>query len=166
VSNADDVAVARRAAGGDLAAFGVLVRGHQSALRRFCRRLAVEEGDDIAQEAMVKAWRAIGQYRGDASFSTWLQRIALRLFLDRKRRAPAPEWPEPGAWSHPDRKIAIDRALARLPVRERAAALLVFGEGLSHSEAASAMALPLGTLKSVVARAPARLLPLLEGAWE
>lgn len=158
-----DFGVAKRAAGGDLAAFAVLVREHQSALRRFTRRLAGDEGDDIAQEAMVKAWRAIGQYRGDAAFPTWLQRIALRLYLDRRRTAPAPV-PEPAIPpADPDQRIAIDAALAALPERERIAAVLVFAEGHSHGEAAGMMGVPLGTLKSLVARARTRLLPLLEG---
>jgi len=158
-----DLGVARRAAGGDLAAFGVLVREHQAGLRRFTRRLAGDEGDDIAQDAMVKAWKAIGQYRGDAAFSTWLQRIALRLFLDRKRLATPPASEMPAVTPHPDRRIAIDRALAVLPPRERAAAVLVFAEGHSHGEAADMLGLPLGTLKSIVARARAALLPMLEG---
>ncbi len=158
-----DLGVAKRAARGDLAAFAVLVKDHQSALRRFCRRLAGDEGDDIAQDAMVKAWKAIGQYRGDAAFSTWLQRIALRLFLDRKRTATAPENVEAEPAPHPDQRIAIDRALAALPPRERVAAVLVFAEGHSHGEAAALMDVPLGTLKSIVARARERLLPLLDG---
>ena len=163
MSLAADLGVVRRAAGGDLAAFAGLVREHQSALRRFARRLAGDDGDDLAQEAFLKAWKAIGQYRGDAAFSTWLQRIALRLFLDGKRSAPEPVMPEAEVQHNPDRRIAIDRALAGLPPRERAAAVLVFADGQSHTEAAEAMGLPLGTLKSLVARARARLLPLLEG---
>jgi DNA-directed RNA polymerase specialized sigma24 family protein len=59
--------------------------------------------------------------------------------------------------------LALDRALAALGPRERAAALIVFGEGHSHSEAATMLRLPLGTLKSLVARARAALIPLLEG---
>ena len=158
-----DLGVAKRAAGGDLAAFAVLVHDHQSALRRFTRRLAGDDGDDIAQDAMVKAWRAIDQYRGDAAFSTWLQRIALRLFLDRRRMSPEPLAEEAPSTEDPDRRIAIDRALAALPPRERAAAVLVFAEGHSHGEAAELMAVPLGTLKTLVARARTQLLPLLEG---
>jgi RNA polymerase sigma-70 factor (ECF subfamily) len=163
VNHGADLGVARRAAAGDLAAFAVLVREHQSALRRFARRLAGDDGDDLAQEALLKAWKAIGQYRGDAAFSTWLQRILLRLFLDRKRAAPEPLMPEVEPRQHPDRRIAIDRALGGLALRERAAAVLVFAEGHSHTEAAEAMGVPLGTLKSLVARARTRLLPLLEG---
>ena len=163
MSRKDDLGVARRAAGGDLAAFAVLVKDHQEGLRRFARRLAGDDGDDIAQDAMVKAWRAIATYRGDAAFSTYLQRIALRLYLDRRRAAPAPMPDAEEVQSDPDRRIAIDAALAMLPIRERAAAVLVFGERHSHGEAAALMGIPLGTLKSLVARARARLLPLLEG---
>ena len=57
----------------------------------------------------------------------------------------------------------MDRALAALGPRERAAALLVFGEGHSHAEAARALGVPLGTLKSIVARARSALIPVLEG---
>ena len=164
MNRAHDLAVAKRAAGGDLAAFGVLVSEHQSGLRRFARRLASDEGDDIAQEAMVKAWRSIGQYRGDAAFGTWLQRIALRLYLDRRRGTPAPNEVDVASPSDPDRKIAVENALQSLPIRERAAAVLVFAEGYSHVEAANVMGVPLGTLKSLVGRARTRLQPLLEGA--
>ena len=62
-----------------------------------------------------------------------------------------------------EQRVAIDRALAALPDRERAAALLVFAEGHSHSEAAAMLDIPLGTLKSVIGRARTALTPLLEG---
>jgi RNA polymerase sigma factor (sigma-70 family) len=161
--------LARQAAAGDLAAFGVLVRSHEASLRRYTRRLAGDEGDDIAQDALLAAWRALGQWRGDGSFAGWLRRIATRRYLDRQRRAaprsfdeldPALGAPDCG----PDRRLAVDRALGSLRPRERAAALLVFGEGHSHAEAAAMLGLPLGTLKSIVARARAALIPLLEGA--
>ena len=159
--------MARRAAGGDLAAFGELVRSHEASLRRYTRRLAGDEGDDIAQDALLAAWRALGQWRGDGSFAGWLRRIATRRYIDRQRRAgprglveidPAMAAPH----CAPDRQIAVDRALGTLRPRERAAALLVFGEGYSHAEAAVMLDLPLGTLKSIVARARAALIPLVE----
>ena len=144
------------------------MRSHEASLRRYTRRLAGDEGDDIAQDALLAAWRALGQWRGDGSFAGWLRRIATRRYLDRQRRAaprssagidPAIAAP----LSPPDRRIAVDRALAALPPREKAAALLVFAEGYSHTEAAAMLDLPLGTLKSIVARARAALIPLLEG---
>ncbi len=168
MTDADEADLVRRAARHDLAAFAALVRRHEPPLRRYTRRLAGDEGDDIAQESMLAAWRALGQWRGDGSFAGWLRTIATRRFLDRQRRAgPAMFAPLDSDIAAPvggeDRRIAIDRALASLPPRERAAALLVFGEGHSHGEAAVMLGLPLGTLKSIIARARAALIPLLEG---
>ena len=161
--------MARRAAGGDLAAFGALVRGHEASLRRYTRRMAVDEGDDIAQDTFLAAWQKIAEWRGDGSFAGWLRRIATRRYLDRQRRAGPRNFAQldpamAASDCAPDRRIAVDRALAALAPRERAAALLVFGERYSHTEAAAMLGLPLGTLKSVVARARAALIPLLEGA--
>lgn len=159
----------RRAARGNLAAFGALVRAHEAPLRRYTRRLAGFDGDDIAQDALLSAWRALSQWRGDGSFAGWLRKIATRRFLDGQRRAGPRSFAEidpnqAASEQAPDRRIAVDRALASLPPRERAAVLLVFAEGHSHVEAAAILGLPLGTLKSIVARARIALIPLLEGA--
>lgn len=137
-------------------------------LRRYTRRLAGDEGDDIAQETLLAAWRALDQWRGDGSFAGWLRRIATRRYLDRQRRAASRGLAEreidlalrPSA---PDRRLQIDRALGTLQPRERAVAVLVFAEGYSHAEAAALLDLPLGTLKSIVSRTRAALVPLLEG---
>lgn len=158
----------RRAAGGDLAAFAALVRSHEASLRRYTYRLAGDEGDDIAQDALLAGWRSLNQWRGDGSFGGWLRRIATRCFLNRKRRAVSRSLTEINlatATQHSpsDHQIAINRALGTLQPRERAAALLVFGEGYSHAEAAAMLDLPLGTLKSIVVRARVALIPLLEG---
>lgn len=158
--------MARRAAAGDLSAYGALVRAHEASLRRYTQRLAADEGDDIAQDALLAGWQKIGQWRGDGSFAAWLRRIATRRYFDRQRRAGARNFaqidPNMAATDFtPDRRIAVDRAMAALGPRERAAALLVFGERYSHAEAAAILGLPLGTLKSIVARARAALIPLL-----
>lgn len=169
MNDAAEAELVRRAAGQDLAAFAALVQLHEPRLRQFTRRLAGDNGDDIAQEALLAAWRALGQWRGDGSFAGWLRTIATRRFLDCQRRAGPKHFAEidpttVAADAGTERRIAVDQALAALPPRERAAALLVFGEGHSHGEAAAALGLPLGTLKSIVARARAALIPLLEGA--
>lgn len=165
-----EVELIERAGRGDLVAFAGLVRAHEAALRRYTRRLAGDEGDDIAQDALLAAWRAISQWRGDGSFAAWLRTIATRQFLDRHRTAsgrtqivPIDFIREEGCDGGPEQRIALDLALAALGVRERAAALVVFGEGHSHVEAAAILGLPLGTLKTLVARARAALIPLLEG---
>lgn len=144
----------------------MLVRTHEASLRRYTRRLAAEEGDDIAQDALLAAWRALGSWRGDGSFAGWLRRIAVRKFLDRQRRTPEFQFLKIDATdacpsAEPDRRIAVGQALSMLPPRERAAALLVYGEGYSHPEAAVMLGLPLGTLKSLVGRARSALVPLL-----
>jgi RNA polymerase sigma factor (sigma-70 family) len=145
------------------------VRVHEGPLRRYLRRLADDEADDLAQEALLAAWRNLRQWRGEGNFAAWLRQIATRRFLDRVRRDknlsldPAAIDSPSSITSSLDQRIAVDKALAGLPPRERAAALLVFAEGHSHSEAAVILSVPLGTLKSLVARARARLIPLLEG---
>lgn len=171
LSEIGEAELVRRAARGDLAAFAALVRAHEATLRRFTRRLAGDDGDDIAQDALLAAWRALGQWRAEGSFGAWLRTIATRRFLDRRRadagRAQltaldpiaSPEF-DPDI----DQRLTLERALATLGPRERAAALILFGEGHSHSEAAAMLGLPLGTLKSLVARARVALIPLLEGA--
>lgn len=159
-----------RAANGDLAAFAVLVRTHEGALRRYTRRLAGDEADDIAQDALLAAWRALNKWRGEGSFAAWLRTIATRAFLDRHRAAsrrgqlvPIDTAEEQGSVGAADQRVALDLALAALNAHERAAALIVFGEGHSHVEAAAILGLPLGTVKSHIARARAALIPLLEG---
>jgi RNA polymerase sigma-70 factor (ECF subfamily) len=97
-------------------------------------------------------------------------RIAWRSFLsDRRGRRDEVGLEEAAVGSHgsdPDAAIDVDNALARLEPRERAAAVLCLGEGWSHTEAANILDLPLGTLKSIVARARAQLIRHLEGAGE
>lgn len=163
-----DELLAGKAAAGDAAAFTELVRRHERRVRAFLSRLTRGQGaDDLAQETFMKAWRMAGAWRGEGSYEGWLLRIAWREFLSRRRkRSEEPAEPdEAEAWQIPDAEGRLDvgRALARLPERERAAALLCFGEGCSHSEAAAILGLPLGTLKSVVARARAALVRQLEG---
>ncbi|MEM8827244.1 MAG: RNA polymerase sigma factor, partial [Pseudomonadota bacterium] len=88
-----DAVLAINAAQGDRAAFAGLVARHQGALRAYCRRLAPgaeDSGDDIAQEALVRAWTSLPQLADPARFRPWLFRIAWRCFLQQaRRRKPA-----------------------------------------------------------------------------
>ena len=160
--------IARVIQADDRAAFGELVRRHQPVVRGFLRRMlggAGDLADDIAQETFIKAHRALHGFRGGATFSSWLCAIAaneLRAeWRRRKRRAEFGE-EEAGdsltcADSEPGMQRDIAAGLARLSEAQRAALVLCCEHGLTHEEAATALALPLGTLKSHLARGKARL---------
>ena len=163
-SNDEDLALSRRAAGGDGAAFAMLVEKYERPLRGFlARAIGPEHADDVAQEAFIKAWRAAGQYDGRARYSTWLTRIAWRCRLDALRRERQTETLDESADYAPPSGEAEDM-LARLSETERAALVLCEGHGWTHAEAAELLALPLGTLKSTVARAKAKCRAMWEGA--
>lgn len=154
------------AAAGDLGAFAGLVRAHEPALRSMLRRLAGDAADDIAQDTFIAAWRSAGTWRQDGSYRAWLLRIAWRQFLTYRRKSrptePLEHAEDLGAAPCAERKAEVEQALARLGPRERMAALLCFAEGFSHGEAAAIMGVPLGTLKSLAARARRELAQCLE----
>jgi len=161
--NDEDLALSRRVAGGDNAAFAMLVEKYERPLRSFlARTVAPDIADDIAQDAFLKAWRAAAQYDGRARYSTWLTRIAWRCRIDRMRKEREGEPSEEGSCA--PAALEIDDMLARLSEGERAALVLCEGHGWTHAEAAELLALPLGTLKSTVARAKAKCRTMWEGA--
>jgi RNA polymerase sigma factor (sigma-70 family) len=164
--NDEDLALSRRAAGGDAGAFAMLVENHERALRSFlARTFGPDAADDIAQEAFLKAWRAAGQYDGRARYSTWLTRIAWRCRLDALRREGRANVVEESARHAAPHALEVDDMLARLSESERAALVLCEGHGWSHVEAAELLGLPLGTLKSTVARAKAKCRAMWEGVY-
>lgn len=158
----DTALVARVVADDDRIAFELLVRRHQSALRNFLRRLTrtdPDRADDLAQETLIKAYRAIASYAGQAKFATWLYRIAYTTFLnDQRRRFPETPFDEAqhlsevsdmeGAGIEAD----VDKLLGRLAVRQRAVFDLHYKKGMSHQEVAEALDVPLGTVKSDLMR--------------
>ena len=135
-------------------------------MRAMLRRLAGDNADDLAQETFLAAWRSTASWRQDGSYRSWLYRIAWRQFLSHRRRQRPIESLDAASdiAVEPDagRKAAIAEAMGRLGERERMAALLCFAEGYRHGEAATIMDLPLGTLKSLVARARRGLVEYLE----
>lgn len=158
------------AAAMDAAAFGVLVRTHQSAVRGFLRRLTRGDhalADDLAQETFLEAHRKLAQFRGDSPFAGWLCAIAWSRFLMTARRRklePLHDADEEAALPEGDSvlRLDIERAFARLRAPERAALTLCFALGFNHEEAAQALDIPLGTLKSHVARGREKLKTLLQ----
>ena len=161
--NDEDLALSRRAAAGDSAAFATLVEKYESPLRAFLFRMgAAEIADDIAQDAFLRAWRAAGQYDGRSRYSTWLTKIAWRCRLDELRRRRTAE-PLVEFAEAPSDTPEINDMLARLSESERASLVLCEGHGWTHQEAAEMLGLPLGTLKSAVARAKTKCRELWSG---
>jgi RNA polymerase sigma factor (sigma-70 family) len=164
----------REAVAGDAAAFGVLVRLHQSKLRGFLLRMTRGNhalADDLAQETFLEAFRKIAQF-GTGSFFGWLCAIAYSRYLmeARKRKLErldetddiAADVPEPQISSAA--KIDLEKAMARLAPAQRAALTMCFALGFSYEEAAAALNMPLGTLKSHVNRGREKMMGMLE-SW-
>jgi RNA polymerase sigma-70 factor (ECF subfamily) len=165
-----DEALAAAAARGDERAFDQLVRRHERVVRGFLTRLAgAVRADDLAQETFLTAWSKAAGFTGEGRYRGWLLRVAWRTFLmdvrSRGRRIPAyagaGEAPEPAHHGDAERDLIVEDALARLPEADRAAVVLCLVLGHSHREAADILEMPLGTLKTRVARGSARLLELL-----
>jgi RNA polymerase sigma-70 factor (ECF subfamily) len=155
------------AAAGNRAAFGSLVRMHQSRLRGFLRRLTRGDhalADDLAQDTFLEAWRKIGQFRGEGSFGGWLSAIAYRSYLmtARQRKLEPLEDDIAAAESSPELRLDLEKAMTRLSLPERAALTLCYALEYTNDEAADILTMPLGTVKSHVARGREKLRKLLE----
>jgi RNA polymerase sigma factor (sigma-70 family) len=165
-----EATVVALAMGGDAAAFCELVRRRQSALRNLLRRLSRDPAlaDDLAQQAFLKAWRALPKLRSVGAFGGWLRRLAVNTWLEHLRSAPPPTAELdtetlPAAATHgADEQLDLDRALAQLAADERLCVVLAYSEGMSHGEISTLTALPLGTVKSHIRRGGERLRALLE----
>lgn len=168
-----DAVLAGLAAGGDLRAFGDLVRRHGPAMHDLLRRMGATSSlaDDISQDALVAAFRAIRTYRAEASFSTWLKKIAARLYVRRRRGDLRPhlateqlddDAPGDHPGLHSDGRMDLESALAQLGPIERVCVSLCHGAGFTQVEIAEVLAIPLGTVKSHVLRGMVKLRRLLD----
>lgn len=161
---------------GDVAAFTELVHRRQSWLRNLLRRLARDPAlaDDLAQQVLLQAWRALPALRSVAAFGGWLRRLAVNAWLAELRAATPPtvsvdageDTRELASAGNPREggaaeALDLDRALERLAPDERLCVVLAYSEGMSHSEISAATELPLGTVKSHVRRGAERLRALL-----
>ena len=170
-----DADLVRAARAGSDTAFARLVERHQGAVRGFLRRTlggGWAEADDVAQETFLAAWGSLGRLRDPEGVRSWLCGIAWRKAQDRirsARRSAARDhaWLDeaetPAGISAEDR-IAMAGAMAELAPDVRACVALCLADGFSHGEAAGVLGLPLGTVKSHVARGRARLLKALGGS--
>ncbi|GAB3732731.1 RNA polymerase sigma factor RpoE [Luteimonas pelagia] len=176
---------------GDAAAFDLLVRRHQHRIAGLISRYVADwsEVQDVAQETFVRAWRAIGNFRGDAQFSTWLHRIAVNTaknhLVSHQRRPPTADIDAEDAEQFesggrlrdhdtPERELmrlqverAVMEAVEALPGELREAITLREAEGMSYEAIAERMDCPIGTVRSRIFRAreaiDERLRPLLDG---
>jgi RNA polymerase sigma-70 factor (ECF subfamily) len=159
-----DVELAAQAAGGDRLAYGELVRRHGSAVRGLLRRMGADSAtaDDLAQDAFMAGFEQVAEFRGDGTFGAWIKKIAARLYLKRVKREarlifsdsiePLEEISVKDASGDAASRIDLDEALKSLSRGERLCVSLCYGADWSHSEAAEALNIPIGTVKSHVKR--------------
>lgn len=164
-SDARLAALARR---GEESAFTELFRRHYDPVRAFAARMLLDvgEGEEVAQEAFVRAARGMASLRDDASFRSWLFQIAANLCRDAIRRRTAhrgklEELAREQTARGRETTRDIEAALAALGERERAAVVLVYYEGLNHAEAARALGCSEVTVSWRIHRAKKRLQKLL-----
>ena len=170
--------MALAAAGGDRAAVAAFVRRTQPEVWRVCARLGDRaEADDLTQEVYARALPALSRFRADASARTWLLQIVRHVCADHvrrssRRRALVDRLVQRGETSEaePPRvgEVELDAAIAALDHDRRAAFVLTQVVGLSYAEAAEVCEVPVGTIRSRVARARADLVEELraDGAAE
>jgi RNA polymerase sigma-70 factor (ECF subfamily) len=170
------VAACRR---GEREAFDVLVARYQRPIYRLCYRYVNnhEDANDLAQDAFLKAWRAISSFRGESAFSTWLYRIAVNACLNHRalKRPLTQELPEvlvdprPGAEAEAERDDEARRvraAVSRLPDRQRATLILKIYHDLTHEEVAGILGSSVGTVKANLFHALANLRRQMGAAGE
>lgn len=162
MSKTDDLRWASQVAlFGDKSAFDKLTRKYQSSIRRFFLNLTMGDGplsDDLAQETFIKAWLNMTSFKGLASFSTWLYRIAYNVYYDdvRSRKSYADidtfeiDRMHQSQNEYSPEKADICTALARLRKEEQTAILLFYMEDRTHPEISKIMNCPLGTVKTYI----------------
>jgi RNA polymerase sigma-70 factor (ECF subfamily) len=186
-----DLALVERVQRGERSAFDVLVLRYQQKVLKLVLRYIRDpmEAEDVAQEAFIKAFRAIGSFRGDSAFYTWIYRIAINtaknaLVASKRRpvsfgidvqdpeqgdleaRLTDGETPEQLALTEEIRET-VNAAMGDLPEELRTAIVLREIDGLSYEEIAASMDCPVGTVRSRIFRAreaiDRRLRPIFAG---
>ena len=186
-----DQALVERVQAGDKQAFGLLVTKYQRKLLRLVSRIVKDpaEAEDVAQEAFIKAYRALATFRGESAFYTWLYRIGVntaknwlaangrRMYASTDIRDDDDEPVNEGDLlpdvETPERMLmtkqigdTVNAAMEELPDELRTAVTLREIEGLSYEDSAQVMDCPIGTVRSRIFRAreaiAGKLRPLLD----
>lgn len=166
MSASDDQTDVDRVLSGDISAFEGLVCRWQGPLVNLAYRFCRDRGraEDMAQEAFLRAYRGLAQWRRDAAFSTWLFALATNLYRSELRRIPAPhlsldEVAEPrdprppgGCLEDDDRDHAVRNAVLALPAKYREALVLFYFHEKDVAAAAQSLGLSEGTVKSRLSR--------------
>ncbi len=171
MSAAEDAAAVQQVLGGDAGAFEGIVRRWQGPLVNLAYRFCRDRGraEEMAQEAFLRAYRALDHWRREATFSTWLFALATNLYCSELRRIPArmvaledvaePRDPRAidGGFEQGDQERAVRRAVHALPAKYREAVTLFYFHEMDIGAASQSLSLPEGTLKARLSRARAIL---------
>jgi RNA polymerase sigma-70 factor, ECF subfamily len=170
-----------RAQHGDVDAFGDLYRQHAGRVFALCLRMTGDrvQAQELMQDVFVRAWERLRSFRGEASFVSWLHRLAVNVVLtgartDRRREARVAlaedlaavegdfgTWRKHGAATDPGTAIDLEQAIAALPPGARTAFVLHDVEGYSHAEIAELTGLAEGTIRAQLHRARKLLMETL-----
>ena len=169
----DDSLLVRRAKRGDQNAVDALLRVHYDTVRAICHRIVINKSDaeDATQMALISIVRAIPSFDGRSKFSTWIYRIATNAALDevrRIKRRPLPTDKE-SVYDSPagdqtqavDAQMDVSAALAQLPEEYRTTIVLRHVADLDYEEIAAIQGVPVGTVRSRLARGRAQLAEIL-----
>ncbi len=162
----DDQSLALRAREGDMRAFEQLYRLYSGRVHAVCLRLAGNRtlAEECTQDAFVKAWESLKNFRGDSSFGTWVHRIAVNAVLERHRtQLRQAAWVTsgdedamaavPGGDADPGHGLDLEQCIAELPPAARMVFVLFDVEGHTHEEIAGMTGLAVGTSKAHLHRA-------------
>lgn len=155
---------------GDRSAFAAFVRDTQGEVWRFCASLVDRDhADDLTQDVYVRAMRAAPRFRGDASARTWLLTIARRTCADairsrQRRRGLQRRLPAPASHRDDHTSVEMEGLLARVDPDRREAFVLTQLLGYTYADAAEIAGVPVGTIRSRVARAREELIAALSNA--
>jgi RNA polymerase sigma-70 factor (ECF subfamily) len=155
-----------RAQDGDLAAFESLYRSHLGRIYGLCLRMVADphRAEDLTQEAFIRAWEKLAQFRGESAFATWLHRLAVNVVLgDLRARGrwssqqveitDSPALEDTATAPRSTSGIDLERAIAELPPQARTVFVLFDVEGYRHGEIATMTGISEGTSKAHLHRA-------------
>jgi RNA polymerase sigma-70 factor, ECF subfamily len=164
LSELDDSALVSAAMGGNREAFDVIVERHRRTVYQVCYRFVNnhEDASDLAQDAFVRAWRGLKNFKGHSALSTWLYRIAVNVCLNRvAAKTPAIEPLESTehfadvriegaqhAMIREERAVAVRNAIASLPEKQRATLILRTYHDMSHQQIADVLGSSVGAVKA------------------